>query len=474
MLVLAVPLVVGCLLLPGAVGAIDSAQTGETRQAVDAFQQGEREQAIRSLMPLAYQGNVAAQFNLGVINHNEDGTAFGARESVYWFERAAEAGDPGAQFNLGMLLLREETVDRAESALKWLERSAQGGYRPAQVNLGILAMANTGFPLSVEAGRRWLERAAQGGDSLSGELLSRAATSNPDPAVAALLRPLDLELRSAESRGTNRVTQDGTKVYALPSGRQVPLLTLEAGDMVEVVGNRQGWANVRLKDGLPAWIAAAEVTVVGQWAEVLPLEAGLWETRGNVSEGYRIGTVGRGERMPVLGRDPPWVQVRAPVRFLGWVRQGSVDLRVQTVRSGVRADKGPVPRMRSLPVNPGPRAAADAVVFRGHSRAAPPLGRLLESTVVKVSDETEDRIPLAGSAAVYGWIHGSLVDHSGGVSSVQKDGARVRLDPDTDGNNIINLRRRGEALEVLDGSGDWLRIRLAPVAGWVNGEFVTR
>ena len=130
--------------------------------------------------------------------------------------------------------------------------------------------------------------------------------------------------------------------------------------------------------------------------------------------------------------------------------------------------------MRPLAVAPGASAPADAIVYRGHSADANPLGRLLASARVEAGGETEDRVPLSGSEAVYGWIHGSLVTHDSGIGNVQKDGARVRLDPDTTQDNIINLRRRGEAVEVLDGSGEWLRIRLEPVTGWINGEFVTR
>ena len=452
----------------------DSIEAGQTRQAITAFQQGERQGAIRELLKLAYEGNVAAQFILGVIHAGEGSEPMVAEESLYWFRRAAEAGDVSAQFNLGMLLLQSEDDADAASAAQWLQQSAAGGYRPAQINFGILALTRQDFPLPAENGRQWLQQAELEGDPLAGELLAHAVDSAALPTMSDRLHALDTELRSDVRRGANRITRDETAVYALPSGRQEPLLTLNSGDRVEVIRNRQGWVNVRLEEGLPVWVSGDTMALSGRWAEVVPLEAGLWQAPAAPEETYRLGTVNRGERLPVLENEGQWVQVRAPVRFLGWIREGNVDLRVQTVRSGIRANEPQPPKMRPLAVAPGARAAADAIVYRGHSTDASPLGRLLSSARVEEDGETEDRVPLSGSEAVYGWIHGSLVAQESGIGNIQKDRARVRLDPDTTKDNIINLRRRGEAVEVLDGTGEWLRIRLEPVTGWVNGEFVTR
>jgi len=57
-----------------------------------------------------------------------EGVAQDDTEALEWFRKAAEQGDAGAQFNLGMMYAEGEGIeqDNAE-AVKWLRKAAEQG-----------------------------------------------------------------------------------------------------------------------------------------------------------------------------------------------------------------------------------------------------------------------------------------------------------------------------------------------------------
>ena len=52
----------------------------------------------------AEQGDVGAQYNLGVMYADGEGVPEDDAEAVRWYRIAAEQGDVGAQYNLGVML----------------------------------------------------------------------------------------------------------------------------------------------------------------------------------------------------------------------------------------------------------------------------------------------------------------------------------------------------------------------------------
>ena len=57
---------------------------------------------------------------------------------MVWYRRAADAGDVGAQYNLGVIYREGEGVEAdATQAVAWFRRAADAGYAEAQFNLGV-------------------------------------------------------------------------------------------------------------------------------------------------------------------------------------------------------------------------------------------------------------------------------------------------------------------------------------------------
>jgi uncharacterized protein len=70
----------------------------------------------------ADQGNAGAEFNLGLAYMKGQGVPQDYVKAVYWYQMAADQGNAGAEFNLGLAYMNGQDVpqDYAE-AYKWVE-----------------------------------------------------------------------------------------------------------------------------------------------------------------------------------------------------------------------------------------------------------------------------------------------------------------------------------------------------------------
>ena len=94
--------------------------TQDFDRAATAHRQGDYQTAARLWRPLAEQGVVNAQFNLGQMYRFGDGVAQDYAEALKWYRKAAEQGDKASQFNLGSMYLNGEGVVKDENeAHRW-------------------------------------------------------------------------------------------------------------------------------------------------------------------------------------------------------------------------------------------------------------------------------------------------------------------------------------------------------------------
>ena len=68
-----------------------------------ALKSGDYKTALLELVPLANQGNAAAQFSLGVMYARGDGVLKNDKTSIQWYTSAAKQGYVLAQYNLGLI-----------------------------------------------------------------------------------------------------------------------------------------------------------------------------------------------------------------------------------------------------------------------------------------------------------------------------------------------------------------------------------
>lgn len=131
----------------------------------------------------AEQGDVDAQFCLGLLldyGYDWVKNAFSpdkemlesGKESVQWYQKAADQGDARAMRALGMAYYEGERVEQDfEKAADWFKKAAELGDFAAQRNLGYLYLKGKGVKKDKAEARKWLEKAAAQGDPYATDLL---------------------------------------------------------------------------------------------------------------------------------------------------------------------------------------------------------------------------------------------------------------------------------------------------------------
>ena len=87
----------------------------------------------------ADRGHAAARYNLGVMYRNGEGVPQDFTEAVAWFRKAADQGHGAARYNLGAMYVNGEGVPEDDTqAVAWFREAADEGDVAAQYNLGVM------------------------------------------------------------------------------------------------------------------------------------------------------------------------------------------------------------------------------------------------------------------------------------------------------------------------------------------------
>ena len=109
-------------------------------KGLDRFFLGDYAAALREWRPLAEQGDVVAQNNLGMMYRDGKGVPQDYGEAAKWYRKAAEQGHADAQLNLGIMFYNGQGVPRNYvQAHMWFNIAATQGYVLAAVNRETLA-----------------------------------------------------------------------------------------------------------------------------------------------------------------------------------------------------------------------------------------------------------------------------------------------------------------------------------------------
>jgi TPR repeat protein len=136
--VLAVAMVLGMVTAPA---------WADYQDGLRAYQHGDYAAAYREWLPLAEQGDAAAQASLGGLYVNGQGVTKDDTEALKWLRLAAEQGNAIAQNNLGFMYGNGRGVPRDDAqAVEWYRRSADQGNAFGQAVLGRMYMEGRGVP----------------------------------------------------------------------------------------------------------------------------------------------------------------------------------------------------------------------------------------------------------------------------------------------------------------------------------------
>ena len=146
-------------------------------QGLASYGQRDFETARAAFETLA-ETDARAQFYLGRMYFHGEGVAVDKDRGVALFERAATSGQPAA-----MLALADAHKDRGETqkALEWMTRAAEAGLPFAQAEIGLKYETGDGVPQDTRAAVIWYSKAARGGSAIGAARLYRlGADAAPD------------------------------------------------------------------------------------------------------------------------------------------------------------------------------------------------------------------------------------------------------------------------------------------------------
>ena len=132
--------------------------------AVAAARRGDYASAHQLLRPLADNGDVRAQFNLGYLYANGWGVPRDDAEGAKWYRKAADQGLAVAQHYLGTAFAYGDGVQQDDrEAARWFQRAADQDYPTAQFMLGLAYASGWGVPQDPIKAYVWLTLSAQRG-----------------------------------------------------------------------------------------------------------------------------------------------------------------------------------------------------------------------------------------------------------------------------------------------------------------------
>jgi TPR repeat protein len=125
-------------------------------------------EAARWFRHAADKGNAGAQYQLGLMYAKGQGVAKDDKEAVAWYRKAADQGHEMARKNLAaMPVIRKETDKTEKEVIDKLRAAAERGEAAAQYHLGIGYLYGRGVKKNDKEAARWLRKAAEQGDARS-------------------------------------------------------------------------------------------------------------------------------------------------------------------------------------------------------------------------------------------------------------------------------------------------------------------
>jgi uncharacterized protein len=151
------------------------------------------ESRVKATLAKAEAGDASAQLMYAMMISGLPQLRQTYDKALPWFLKAAQAGSPYAQYQIGTGLLQGRgcQCDTAKGDI-WLEKAAQADQPDAQVTLAEHLLRDHPTPETVSGALIWLQRAAKNGNSSAKLYLAALLATSPQPNVHDPARALEL------------------------------------------------------------------------------------------------------------------------------------------------------------------------------------------------------------------------------------------------------------------------------------------
>ena len=315
------------------------AQSARYTDAFNAYQNQKFAEAEAIWMALAADGDVNAQYALGVMHLRNEAGEPSATSAFAWFEKAADQGHATAMFNLGVAYWEGSGVamDRSRALALW-EQSANKGDSGAQFNLGLAYYIGEEREHDLDLAAEWVGKAAAQNHPearrilkvINAELEQHDAGA-PAPVTTGDSLPAEDTVDTAAATGSNdadgksptstywRSVNRNVSLYDRPGGnvfREIP-----PGTPLDMLSQDGDWAWVMPPEGLRTWVFAKFIDVSGDHGII---NANSVRVRPEPSTDNAVspplGVYPTGARVQVLRAKGEWVEIRAPESVGAWIR----------------------------------------------------------------------------------------------------------------------------------------------------------
>jgi TPR repeat protein len=158
------PLIRFTIALLALLATIGLSTAGPLEDALAAVKAKDYARAATLLQPLAEQGNVDAEYNLGMLFVFGQGVGQSYARAIDLLSRAAAQNDPRSQLELAMLYeLGFGTAKDPDKALELIRKAAEQRYAPAEYEYAIEFISGPGVPLDWQQSFFWHRRACEDG-----------------------------------------------------------------------------------------------------------------------------------------------------------------------------------------------------------------------------------------------------------------------------------------------------------------------
>lgn len=174
--------------------------TGKIDEAYGAFQRGRYLTAMELALPRAQLGDSAAQTLVAEVLDRGLGVKRDRDQAMFWYEQAANGGDPTGMFKYAVLLMeRSRSKDDRKKADELMRKAADLGNPSAQFNYGQVLVADTPGEKGLRAALPYYEKSAEHGIADAQYALSQIYVSLKDLPEEKTKRAREWLLRAARA-----------------------------------------------------------------------------------------------------------------------------------------------------------------------------------------------------------------------------------------------------------------------------------
>jgi TPR repeat protein len=174
--------------------------TGKIDEAYGAFQRGRYLTAMELALPRAQLGDSAAQTLVAEVLDRGLGVKRDRDQAMFWYEQAANGGDPTGMFKYAVLLMeRSRSKDDRKKADELMKKAADLGNPSAQFNYGQVLVADTPGEKGLRAALPYYEKSAEQGIADAQYALSQIYVSLKDLPEDKTKRAREWLLRAARA-----------------------------------------------------------------------------------------------------------------------------------------------------------------------------------------------------------------------------------------------------------------------------------